>query len=280
MSTLALDDVVKDLRQLPSLPAVVVDILGSFDDANADVGLLADKVARDQALTAKTLRLANSSFYGLARHVTTLHQAITVLGFNGVRTLIAAIAISGSFPKAAPGPFNLEEFWRHSVATALVAKTLARHAHLNQDFAFIAGLLHDIGSLVLATRFPEHYREVLDYRRANDCHQIEAECAVLGIEHTTVGLALADYWRFPSAMRDAIAHHHDLRDDASVDIPALVHVAEAIAHALDVNGSEDELVPPLSDTAWHALNLDGATFDAMCRHTEIEFDKACQILRA
>jgi len=280
MNRLQPADVAKDLRQLPSLPAVVIDILGSFDDANVDVGVLADKVARDQALTAKTLRLANSSFYGMPRHVTTLSQAITVLGFNGVRTLIAAVGIAGSIPNKSQGLFDVEGVWRHSVATALVAKMLARHARLNPDTAFIAGLLPDLGALVLATRFPDHYHEVMVYRRENDCHVLDAEREVLGFDHATIGLALADYWSFPGAMRDAIALHHSPREDGVVDIPVLVHVAEAMAHALDVNGDEDELVPVLSDRAWHSLNLDGATFDAICGHAEAEFEKACQILRA
>jgi putative nucleotidyltransferase with HDIG domain len=280
MTHLQLDDVVKDLRQLPSLPAVVIDILGSFDDRNADIGLLANKVSQDGALTAKTLRLANSSFYGLARHVTTLQQAITVLGFNGVRTLIAAVAISGNLPNTAHHFFDLERFWRHSVATALVAKMLARHMRLNGDFAFIAGLLHDIGTLVLATRHPEHYAAVIQYRGDNDCPVIEAERAVLGLDHGAVGMALAEYWCFPGAMRDAIGHHHEPGRGTAVDIPMLVHVAEAIAHALDLNADKDELVPMLQDAAWNGLQLDAVTFDAVCHTTEAEFEKTCQILRS
>jgi putative nucleotidyltransferase with HDIG domain len=279
MQILALDDIVKGVRQLPSLPVVVVDILSSFDDAQVDVGLLAEKIAHDQALTAKTLQLANSSFYGLARRVTTLQQAITILGFSSLRTLLASVAIFARFPETTECGLELNQFWRHSMATALAAKALARHVHLNQDLAFIAGLLHDIGSLVLATRFPEHYRHVIQFQRESDCYLLEAERAVLGSDHTAAGLSLADYWCFPSAMRDAIALHHAPRVDKVVDMPALIHVAEAIAHALDLNEVDDELVPVLSDDVWRSLNLGEGAFDMICKYVEAEFEKACQVLR-
>ncbi|HYD63089.1 MAG TPA: HDOD domain-containing protein [Noviherbaspirillum sp.] len=278
MTALSPDDIAKGIRTLPSLPLVVLEVLKSFEQPDASVGMLAEKVSKDQALAAKTLRIANSSFYGLSRKVTTIPQAITILGFDSVRTLIAAAAVTDIFSGNTTSPFDFKGFWRHAIGTGLCAKMLARQMKLNQDYAFVCGLLHDIGRLVLVTRFPEQYAMAMKYRGEKDCYVIEAERAVLEMDHASVGRALADYWKFPLIMQKAIAHHHNPQGDDLGDIPAVVHVAEAIAHALDLTQDDDDLVPVVSDDAWKSLGLESSTFRKICRDTEAEFEEACQIL--
>ena len=278
MTTLAPADIARGIRNLPSLPVVVLEVLKSFEQTDVNIGVLADKMARDQALAAKTLRIANSSFYGLSRKVTTIQQAITILGFDSVRTLIAAAAVTDIFCDSHHGAFDFKTFWRHAIGTALCAKILARPLKLNQDYAFVCGLLHDIGRLVLVTRFPEQYSMVMKRCEENDCYVLEAERAVLKVDHASVGRALAEYWKFPVIMQKAIANHHQPEREDMGDIPAVVHVAEAMAHALDLSQDEDDLVPVLSEEAWNSLGLDGAVFRKVCRDTESEFEEACQIL--
>lgn len=278
MSTLALADVIKNIRDLPSLPVVVMDVLRSFEQRDANISVLADKVARDQALAAKTLRLANSSFYGLQRKVTTIQQAITILGFDSVRTLITAAAVIDKFGCSKHAFFDAKAFWRHAIGTALCAKMLARQLNLNQDYAFISGLLHDIGKLVLVSRFPQEYANAVAHQQAHDCFATEAERAVLGLDHPTVGRALAEHWKFPLTMQKAIANHHAPEDSDIGDIPALVHVADAIAHALGLSHDDDDLVPVLDERAWKSMNLGTDAFTRICRGTEAEFEEACQIL--
>lgn len=278
MTRLSPDDIAKGIRNLPSLPVVVLDVLKSFEQSEASAGTLAEKVAKDQALAAKTLRIANSSFYGLSRKVTTIQQAITILGFDSVRALIAAAAVTDVFSGGRHGALDLKAFWRHAIGTGLCAKMLARQLKLNQDNAFVCGLLHDIGRLVLVTRFPDQYTAAMRYRDEKDCYVIEAERAVLEIDHATVGRALADHWKFPLIMQKAIANHHNPRGDDMRDIPAVVHVADATAHALDMTHDDDDLVPIVSEDAWKSLELDASAFRRMCRDTEAEFEEACQIL--
>ncbi|HZV67596.1 MAG TPA: HDOD domain-containing protein, partial [Telluria sp.] len=191
MSALVPDDIVKNLEDLPSLPAVVMELLSSIDQEGVDISVLAKKVSHDQALTAKTLRLANSSLYGLQVKVTTIQQAITFLGFQTTRNLITAAAVTGCFAEGQCPGFDDKAFWRHSIATAACAKVLARRMRFNQDYAFTAGLLHDIGRLVLVSSYPALYQQVLAYRDTNDCPVLEAERAVLGVDHVVAGVALA-----------------------------------------------------------------------------------------
>ena len=206
---LSYDDVVKTLHDLPSLPAVVMELLNSIEQEDIDIAVLAKKVSHDQALTAKTLRLANSSLYGLQVKVTTIQQAITYLGFQTTRNLITAAAVTGCFTEGACKGFDHKAFWRHSIATAACAKVLARHMRFNQDYAFTAGLLHDIGRLVLVSCFPERYADVIAYREAHDCSLLDAERSAMGIDHVDAGLALAEHWNFSDTMRLAIGGHHE-----------------------------------------------------------------------
>lgn len=280
MNKLALADVVRSVRDLPSLPLVVIELLNSFDRQEVGTSALADKVARDQALAAKTLRLANSSFYGLQHKVRTIQQAITVLGFDSVRAMVAAASVVDMFAGASHATFDFVQFWRHSIGTSLCAKFLARESDLNQDCAFISGLLHDIGTLVLVTRFPVHYAGAVLFRQRNDCHMFEAERATIGMDHALIGSALAEFWKFPSVIQRAIASHHSPALQDCGDIAGLVHVADAAVHALGLAGGEDDLVPPVTERAWNGLNLGAAALRAVYRDTERDFEDACLILTA
>ncbi|MES2318620.1 MAG: HDOD domain-containing protein [Pseudomonadota bacterium] len=278
MSALVLDDIVSKLVDLPSLPAVVMELLTSIDQDNVDISVLAKKVSHDQALTAKTLRLANSSLFGLQVKVTTIQQAITFLGFQTTRNLITAAAVTGCFPEGQCPGFDDKAFWRHSIASAACCKVLARRVRFNQDYAFTAGLLHDIGRLVLVSSFAAQYQEVLDYRKLNDCSVLDAERAVMGIDHVLAGVALAEHWHFSDTMKMAIGFHHDPDAPGAGILAAIVHVANAIVHALDVAGEEDDLVPAVSSNAWTALALNQEAYLHVFRETELQFEEITLLL--
>lgn len=279
-AALTYDDVVKNLDDLPSLPAVVMELLNSIDQEEVDIAVLAKKVSHDQALTAKTLRLANSSLFGLQVKVTTIQQAITFLGFQSTRNLITAAAVTGCFAdKLCPG-FDHRSFWRHSIATAACAKVLARHVRFNQDYAFTAGLLHDIGRLVLVSSFPELYAQVIAYQKEQDTYALEAERAVIGIDHVEAGLALAEHWNFSDTMRLAIAGHHEPEKPGAGFLATIIHVADAVVHALDLVQKPDDMVPPVSTVAWQALNLSEETCLHLFRETELQYEEIAMVLLA
>jgi putative nucleotidyltransferase with HDIG domain len=278
MNHLVVEQIIDQLHDLPSLPAVVMELLTSIDMEDVDISVLAKKVSHDQALTAKTLRLANSSQYGLQVKVTTIQQAITFLGFQTTRNLITAAAVTGCFPQGKCHGFNDKAFWRHSIATAVCARVLARRMRFNQDYAFTAGLLHDIGRLVLVTTHPERYAEVIAWRSANDSALLDAERAVLGLDHVATGVALAEHWNLSDTMRHAIAHHHDPEAPAAGFLATIIHAANAIVHALDIAGEDDELVSPVSSVAWTALGLDEEAYLHVFRETELQFDEIASAL--
>lgn len=280
MSALTLDQVVNSVQDLPSLPAVVMELLSSIEQDDVDISVLAKKVSHDQALTAKTLRLANSSSSGLQVKVTTIQQAITFLGFQTTRNLITAAAVTGCFPSGRCPGFNDKGFWRHSIAVAACARALARRMRFNQDYAFTAGLLHDIGRLVLVTADPQAYAAVLEWHQRNDGRWQDAERAVLGVDHVEAGVALAEHWNFSDTMRQAIAFHHAPDTPGAGFLAAIVHVADAIVHALDIAGDEDERVPRVASVAWDAMGLNEEAYLHLFRETEVQFAEMSAVLMA
>jgi putative nucleotidyltransferase with HDIG domain len=270
----------EQLQDLPSLPAVVMELLGAIDQEDAHISVLAKKVSHDQALTAKTLRLANSSLFSLQVKVTTIQQAITFLGFESTRKLILAAAVTGCFPSGRCKGFDDKAFWRHSIATAACARILARRLRVSQDVAFTAGLLHDIGRLVLVCAVPEHYAKVLVLRKQKDCTLLDAERQLGEVDHVMAGVALAQHWNFSDTMQQAIAYHHDPETQGAGFLATIVHVADAIVHALDLARQEDDLVPALSSVAWTALGLGEESCLQVFRETELQFEEMSSILLA
>jgi putative nucleotidyltransferase with HDIG domain len=277
---LAPEQLVQGIHDLPSLPAVVMDLLGSLEQEDIDISVLAKKVAHDPALTAKTLRLANAPAFGLQARVATIQQAVTFLGFQATRNLITAAAITGCFPAGRCPGFDDKAFWRHASASAICARALARRMRFNQDIAFTAGLLHDVGQLVLASSQPAAYGAVLAWRKQQGCSLLQAERAVLGIDHVDAGVALASHWQFSDTLRQAIVRHHDQDTPGAGLLAAIVHVADAIVHALDLAGDEDELVPPLSTVAWEAMGLNEEAYLHLFRETEQQFGEMSAIMTA
>jgi len=272
------DTLLRGVRKLPSLPAVVIELLQSMDREDTDTRRLAAKLAQDQALAARVLRVANSSFYGLQGKVETISDAVAVLGLNGLRTLATAAAVTGAFAggKHGEGGYDLASFWRHSVAVALCAREIARRRHMNEGNAFAAGLLHDIGRLALASSFPEHLAAVAQARAASGDCWLFAERHVLGTDHAEIGRQLTEHWCFPATLSGAIGAHHAPGKDATAGntLAAVVHLADALAHLLPVANPAPVPLPPVETAAWETVGLDEATAQDVLAVVEMEFDAA------
>lgn len=274
---IARDELLAALRDLPPLPSVVLELVESLGHEELSAEQYAVKISRDQALAAKTLRLANSSFYGRGRQVRSVAEAIGVLGLRTVRGVVTAAGLAGSFRRH-PG-FDHDAFWRHSIGSALCAQALAGELGRDDaDLAFTVGLLHDIGRLALASAFAPAYAEVEQWRRDQDCPDGDAERAVLGIDHAEVGGLIARQWNFAPAIVDAIRQHHAPPADAGLTLTGIAHVADAVAHALGLGGNADEAVPALVQPVWTACRLDDAACMRLFAHTEAQFETVCEAL--
>ena len=279
MTPLSVNDVLARVRELPALPALVIELIDSLDKESTSAEQLADKISNDQALVAKTLRLANSSFYGMSREITSVADAATVLGLRTIRNIAIAAVLAEHFGRG-DGELDFDAFWRHSLATALCSAAIARETGFDEGMAFTLGLLHDVGRLVLASAFAEQFSQVVAHQRAHDCPSLDAERAVLGTDHAAIGRLITEQWRFSPGLVAAIAGHHEPPDaaDAKASLSDLVHVADNIAHALDLSRLEEDAVPLLSMTAWTRLGLDEAACQRVFEQTRAPHDALCAAL--
>lgn len=275
---LTLDQIELGVGNLPSLPSVVMELIQSLDDVDMDSQALCVLIARDQALVAKLLRLANSSFYGMSGKIASIADAIVVLGLRGVRTLATAIAVSRCFSSEQVGGFDLPQFWRHSMATALFARALAARIRENADEAFTIGLMHDIGRLALACCFPQHTAAVVDFRWTHDCPMQQAEASVIGIDHAEVGRILARRWKFPARVCDAIATHHQPAQSLNPRLAAVIHVADVLAHAMKPDTDPLEMVPQLQPDSWRLIGLTPEWCCQLLCEVLQQHDTACEAL--
>jgi putative nucleotidyltransferase with HDIG domain len=277
MRRLTMEQVLASVHAIPALPDVVLDLIASMTNEDVDVDTLQRKIALDQVLSAKTLRLANSSFYGVQRQVRTVGEAVTVLGLRTVRSLATTAALVQTIPQDGGSAVDPRSYWRHSIGTALCARGLAAQCGQNPDFGYATGLLHDIGRLVLATRFPDSYRAALARRAIDDGFLVDAERAVLGLDHAQVGEAMARHWKFPEQMQAAVALHHDTDDPDTEVAVLLVHAADAIAHAMDFS-ADDEPVPVVQAAVWQRLGQDAHSLQNVLVQAQLHFDASCSVL--
>lgn len=278
MTVLSPEAIVASVRELPSLPAAVMELIQSLDNSEVNAEELAGKISNDQALAAKTLRLANSSFYGMSRQVTSIADATTILGLRTLHSVATAAGVAGNFSSVRCPGFDFNAFWRHCIGVALCARSLAQGARLEEGTAFTLGLLHDIGRLALASSFSAPYAEVLRHQHEQDCTALEAERAVLGTDHAQVGGLIAEHWRFAKDVVQAIAEHHEPKPATVAQLVDVVHVADNMAHALDLSHLEDDMVPPLSMPSWSRLALDERKCRQVFQRTESQHEAVCQAL--
>jgi putative nucleotidyltransferase with HDIG domain len=252
---ISIDSILKNVGMLPSPPHAVLEIIRTLEDGDAPAETLARKIEADMGLLAHVLRLVNTPYYATEGRVSSIQQAIMLLGLNEIRNLACMHGIADYFQEQGASNFDYQSFICHSAGVGCVARQLARPALLNPDTAFVAGMLHDIGQLALAITLPQQFDHVLAYRKQHNCTLEEAELAIIGIDHAQVGGNLMRHWHLPEEICEAIAYHHQTADIAMFCSPMsdLLHVSEVLAHALELGSSEQ--VPPMDENAIPRLGL-------------------------
>lgn len=268
-----LEQVLSRADALPALPQIVSKILEMLGDVEANLDLLSNHVVNDPAVVAHLLAAANVGALGAGGRVDSARQAIMLLGISRVREITLATAIIDRF-KDVP-PFNTRQLWLHSVGVAVCAQDVARGARLDADAAYTAGLLHDIGQLLLVVFDPVAYAKVLKAKAGAGSDIVELEREILGVDHAHVGGELARLWKLPEAVADAIAGHHvSPLNDPECELADAVHIAEVLAHALDLGGGEDSRVPALSDLSCVRMNIDWDQFSQHFPRIEARYANA------
>jgi HD-like signal output (HDOD) protein len=234
-----LKSLIDNAQKLPNIPKVVQELIESFGDENVNTEEIAKKVSADQVLTAKLLRAANSAHYGGNRKVSSVNDAVFILGFNAVRTLVLASGLTGAFK--APEGFDLPKFWRDSFAIASTCKWLARFSRDDAETAFTTGMMHNIGELLIHILMPDEcveIQKVVDKGARNS----DIEKNFLGFNYPEAGAALAMRWKFPIAIADAIRDQLDpLGAEKFSRLAAIINLADYIVH-MNEKGNDAELL--------------------------------------
>lgn len=227
------------INKLPALPATYQELVKCLREPNADIEDVARIIARDPSMTARLLKLVNSAYFGLAKPVSDVTRAGALLGLDRIMTLVLGQGIFADCePPNVPG-FSIDALFEHSMSTATAAHRVAIVQQLDRDTvaaAFLAGMLHDIGKLVLAMGLPQQYAHVIQQtgKRPGDCQPIEM--LELQASHTDVGAYLVGLWGLPNTIAEAIAYHEDPSQapKSAFGLPGIVHVADRLARRPDI----------------------------------------------
>jgi len=254
-------ELVNGVDKLVSLPEVCFMVNDLVNDPNVNVKDIGSVISQDPDLTARLLKLVNSSYYGFSKPVDTVSRAILMVGLRELQHMIWASSAVETFNDIPPSDANMASFWRHSIFTAVSARILARECNvLHPERLFVSGLLHDIGRLLIFQKLPEEAMQVVNIQRATPSKNLcEIEFEILGFDHAELGKVLCESWQLPESLSVAIGHHHTPRFNGEYELEtALLHVGNVMAHALEM-GEEDSFEHQVNPDAWKMLNLSQST---------------------
>ena len=234
-------------------------------------------ISNDPSLTSKVLRVVNSSFYGFPNRITTVTHAIVILGFNTIKSIALSSTIFDVFRRnVTPGDFDRTQFWKHSIGCGSAAKAIGRRLNYPMlEELFIAGLLHDVGKIVMDQYMPEKFVEVLNVVHSRDCLIAEAEMEVLGATHADVGAWLFEKWNLSKGLIETTrCHHNPALAGENQKLAEIIHLADILIRAMRFGNGGDNRIPMISETAWKSLGLQPADFDDLFVQTNAEIEKA------
>lgn len=248
----------KSITNLPSPPAVLRKIVEITADPQVSASQMEEALRLDPAISSKVLKLANSAYIGIPRTISSLHHAVVLLGNRRIYSLILGSALIGVARNQGVLSFSLTDFWRHSIITAMIAESIAKHLKryrtIDEHGVFSGAVLHDIGKLVVDVGLPGFIKEIHLKAVSQKKPFFEAEDS--SFNHSIAGDSIAGQWNFPSDLREYILNHHQpIRGEYQSVNVAVVHVADIMTHVLGYPLFENEVAPQLSEGALSLINL-------------------------
>lgn len=268
-----------DAAALVSPPEVWVRLNEVVNDPHSSASDVAEITSRDTALAARILKVVNSPYYNFPSRVDTISRAVTILGTNDLFALATAVSAARVFSNIPSLLVKPETFWRHSIATGLVARRLAKRCGvLHGERLYVAGLLHDVGSLILYRKFPNKVSAVLMAAAGDEEVLSHVEQEMFGFDHAEIGGALLEFWNLPPTLLSAVRYHHEPERAAESTLEAaLVHIGSVTANRstrgafMETGPAPDSEVDPI---VWQICDLDRSVIEEMERILEDELEQA------
>lgn len=266
---------------LPTLPSVVNEIIRLANSSKTNAADVGQIIEQDQALTAKVLRLVNSAFYGFPGQIKTVQHAVVIIGFNKVKTVVMAASLFDLTKGRSGNCIDIRNFWLHALSTAITAKVVVRRfdSGVLPDDAFVAGLIHSIGIMIMDQMIPDQYRMVRLVCDQEKSTLLEAEKSVLGFTHAQAGEWVAEKWRLPPLLRNSIRYYpKPLLARSDQGAVAATHVGNSIARALGVGSPGDECMVGIDPQVCVKFGLDSHLLDRVISETLDELKLAKEFI--
>lgn len=272
------EEILRKIEQIPTLPMVVTRIMQLIENPKTSAAEITKVISLDPALTVKILKLVNSAYYGFPKKITTITHAIMILGFEDVKNIALSVSVFDIFKQEETegAVFDRIAFWQHAIAVGVCTKLLAKKMrYKNAEEAFIAGLLHDVGKIIIDQFFHEELVQIMQIVRTENTLFINAERKLFDMDHTEVGRVVARKWGLPQAIIDCIAYHHDpsIREDLDI-LVSMVHASDIFTRIQKIGSGGDDLVPQLKKEAWTKLKLQPAELKKIYEELHVEVEKA------
>jgi len=235
LSDKSIKSIISQIESLPSLPSIYTEIVKEMQADDPAIKKVGEIISKDLSMTAKILQMVNSAFFGLFRKINSPEQAVMMLGLETIKALVLSVKIFSEFNQKSFSWFQIDDLFNHSLTVSLYAKTIIKNENLGQELinnSMMAGLLHDLGKLILATNFEKPYRQVLAAAQGTGKNLLDLEYEAFGTSHAEIGAYLMGLWRLDNSIIEAIAFHHLPARSITQNIGLLtaVHVANALVH--------------------------------------------------
>jgi|LGOV01.1.fsa_nt_gb putative nucleotidyltransferase with HDIG domain len=268
--------------RLVSLPEVCIRVNEMLDEPSVTAAELGQIISQDTSLTARLLKIVNSSYYGFQAKIETVSRAVTVVGLRELRGLVIAASAVETFSNVPDEILNKVRFWRHSLYCGVIARLLAEQCHvLHSERLFVAGLLHDIGKLIIAQRLPTETRMIALEADAGHRPEFEVEQDFLGFNHAEVGGELMKAWNMPETLFESVAYHHNPRQaETGIMETCLIHMANIFTDEAEqgLDMKEDMPLQKVDPFAWEITGLDESVKDHVFREAGPLFTEALETI--
>lgn len=256
--SLSANSLAQQVKSIPTLPTVLTELSRRMEDPKTSSDDLAQIIQQDQAISSKVLKLVNSPFYGYSGRIHTINQGIVILGFNAIKNLVLSTSVLEAFKGTASGEaFRMDQLWIHSASVAGIAKLLAeRSGAADPEEAFVSGLLHDIGKVLLWISEPRLFAGCLLASATKRIPLLEVERQVVGFDDSELAAVLAEKWKFPNTLRDSI-RYRPIPDMAGPQTPltSAVHCANLLCTSLGASAVPKPVLVGPSTAAWELMGL-------------------------
>ncbi|OVE81578.1 hypothetical protein BVY03_02960 [bacterium K02(2017)] len=271
---------VRSISTVASLPSIYFRVSEAVNSPLSSANDIANVVAEDPGLTARVLKLVNSSFFGFSSRIDTVSRSVAIVGTQQLCDLCLATSVMKVFNNVPEDLVSMESFWSHSLAVGICARMLATNFGVNNvERFFVAGLLHDIGSLIIYLQKSEEAKKSLEKSKKKSELIHTMEQSDFGFDHASVGYELVKLWDLPEALHEAVRYHHD--PTLATEYPletSIIHISDVIVNAMQLGTSGETMVPSLSYEALDITNIKSMNLSEIIENIDGQFDDVMRVM--